>query len=312
MWINRYATVLAVCTFLLLISGGLVSVMEAGMACGFDWPLCEGQYFPQLVDGKQYEHPHRLTAMVVGLLTLGLFALLLRFRRTDRKLVRLGILAVVLVIAQALLGRLTVRMALPPWVSSVHQATAMAFFCLAVSLAFVVRQRNGGARSLSPVTRIRGRSSVLLMVGLTYAQVVAGAVMRHTRGGLACGFEFPSCLGAFWPEGNLSLHAHMVHRLLGIVVALATVAVALRVRKFGRDIGRISIALMVGVFAQVALGVLTIFTSRDILMMTLHSSLGAALLAGWVSVYWLAFPEAPTTAQAIRVPAGRAASLEPA
>ena len=68
MWVKRFSLALAFATFCLLVSGGVVSVMESGMACGFDWPLCQGDFFPRMIDGKQFEHPHRLTAMLVGLL----------------------------------------------------------------------------------------------------------------------------------------------------------------------------------------------------------------------------------------------------
>lgn len=313
MWVNRYATVLAFCTFFLLISGGLVSVMEAGMACGFDWPLCQGEYFPHLVDGKQYEHPHRLTAMLVGILTFGLCGVLFRFRRADRTVLRLGASAVLLVVVQALLGRLTVKLALPPWVSSVHQATAMAFFCLTVSIAFIVRQRSLDRYRprIEPAARPR-RGALLAVIGLTYTQVVAGAVMRHTRGGLACGFEFPLCLGSLWPSGHVALQAHLVHRILGAAVAMVFLGLSVRLRAFRLNsaVARLSASLAIGVILQVLLGIMTIFTSRDIVVMTLHSSIGAAILAGSVALYWLVYPSTIGRAATVRPFSASNASLE--
>jgi len=305
MWPNRFSLATAIATYCLLISGGLVSVMEAGMACGFDWPLCQGDYFPRLIDGKQFEHPHRLTAMLVGVMTLSLCALLFKHRRTDGLLTRLGVLAVLLVTVQALLGRLTVKMALPAWVSSTHQGTAMAFFCLAVSLAFLTRQRQGGARfsSLDDGVRRRLGWAILPVAALTYAQVVAGAVMRHTRGGLACGFDFPRCLGVWWPLGeHAGVQAHMVHRALGLVVGVAVLWLTWRVWTLApshRALKRLSAALAVGVLGQVGLGIATLLTSRDLVVMTAHSSLGAAMLAGVVALYWIARPAAAADAPAL-------------
>ena len=58
---HRFAVAAALATFILTIFGGVVSVTESGLACP-DWPLCEGKFIPQMVDGKQYEHSHRLVA----------------------------------------------------------------------------------------------------------------------------------------------------------------------------------------------------------------------------------------------------------
>src|SRR5262245_58272218 len=140
MRLHHFAAATAVATFCLLIAGGLVSSTESGLACP-DWPLCEGKLIPKMVDGKQFEHTHRLVASAVAAMTFVLAAILLKRRREDRVLTRLGSFAAALVVVQALLGALTVKLALPPWVSSLHQATAMAFFCVTVTLAFLTRQR---------------------------------------------------------------------------------------------------------------------------------------------------------------------------
>src|SRR5438105_2911542 len=125
MRLYRFAVATAVATFVLTIFGGLVSATDSGLACP-DWPLCEGHWFPRLVNGKQFEHTHRLVASFVGVMMFGLCALIVKYRRHDRALVQLGIGGAVLVTAQALLGALTVILRLPWYDSSLHFATAMA------------------------------------------------------------------------------------------------------------------------------------------------------------------------------------------
>ena len=78
--VYRFAVATAVATFILTIFGGVVSVTESGLACP-DWPLCEGKFIPKMVDGKQFEHSHRLVASFVGAMTFGLCALLVKYRR---------------------------------------------------------------------------------------------------------------------------------------------------------------------------------------------------------------------------------------
>jgi heme A synthase len=296
MSLQRFAIATALATFCLLIAGGLVSTTESGLACP-DWPLCEGQYFPRMIDGKQFEHTHRLVAGAVAVMTFTLCVALWIKRRRDRTLVALGTVAAGLVVVQALLGALTVKLALPAWVSSTHQATAMAFFCLIVTLAILARQRAPAAprapEAADPARPALGRW-IAWVWGLTYVQMVIGAVMRHTRGGLACGYDFPLCLGSWWPsEAHLAIQAHLIHRWLGMLVGLAVLLLAFAVWRGAprsRSLRVLAATAAAGVLCQLGLGIAVIYSSRDLAVMTLHSSLGAALLANLVALYWVANP----------------------
>ncbi len=315
MRVHRFAVATALATFCLLVAGGLVSTTESGLACP-DWPLCEGKLIPKMVDGKQFEHTHRLVASAVATMTFVLCAMIFKHRRADRLLKRLGVAAAVLVVLQALLGALTVKLALPAWVSSLHSATAMAFFCTAVTLAFLTRQRRPGF-SPQPVdaeTRAQLRRWIFPVIAITYLQVCVGAVMRHTRSGLACGFDFPQCLGKIWPlDVQWGVQVHMIHRAGGLLTAAAVIALAiviLRRRAGSRALRALVMLAVAAVLAQVALGVATILTSRDLITMTLHSSVGAALLASLVAAYWIACPSAPPTHWAAGMQHQTAALLE--
>lgn len=317
MSVHRFAVATAVATFCLLVAGGLVSTTESGLACP-DWPLCEGQYLPKMVGGKLFEHGHRLVAGTVAVMTFALAFLLYRYRRGDTVLLRLGLIAAGLVVAQALLGALTVKLRLPAWVSSLHQATAMAFFCLITSLAFLTRQRLPATRSPGVCSDLDFRRRLghvtLAVIALTYLQIVVGAVMRHARAGLACGYDFPLCQGRLWPVGaHWGVQVHVLHRLGGVVVGIAVVALALWVwghRPALRGLRFLSAAAAVIVLCQISLGIAVIFSSRELVTMTVHSSLGAALLANLVALYWVTNPSrslGPSTLQGERT---ATASLE--
>jgi heme a synthase len=203
---------------------------------------------------------------------------------------------------------LTVKLALPAWVSSLHLATAMAFFCTTVTLAFLTRQRLPGfsSESLDPKNRACLRRWILPVIAITYLQVCVGAVMRHTRGGLACGFDFPLCLGKLWPlNAHLGVQVHMIHRIGACLTAAAVIALAAAIlhRHMGNTMLRVLVVLgAVTVLAQVALGIATILTSRELVTMTLHSSFGAALLASLIATYWVACPSTPPARQVARRP----------
>src|SRR2546421_11063208 len=93
-----------------------------------------------MVGNLFWEHGHRLVATTVGLLTIRLTVhLQISERRSWVK--RLGWVALGGVIAQGLLGGLTVKMSLPLAVSAAHATLAQLFFLITVSLA-VFTSRN--------------------------------------------------------------------------------------------------------------------------------------------------------------------------
>lgn len=124
-------------TFDLMLVGGYVMAIGAGMACP-GWPLCYGRYVPFLHPVAIADAPysrlqifaewfHRLLALVVGLLVgaTGLLA----WRRRDRPVLRWsGVAAAVLVVLQAGVGAWTVVSGNAPLVVVVHLGTALLLF----------------------------------------------------------------------------------------------------------------------------------------------------------------------------------------
>src|SRR6476646_6472676 len=89
-----------------------------------------------MVGNLFWEHGHRMVATTVGLLTIVLTIYL--WKKEERRWVRrLGVCALLAVIAQGLLGGLTVKLMLPLAVSAAHATLAQLFFCATISLAVV-------------------------------------------------------------------------------------------------------------------------------------------------------------------------------
>ena len=215
--LHGFAIAVAAATLLLVFAGGLVTSTESGLSVP-DWPTTYGQNmftFPvsKWVGGIRYEHVHRLIASGVGLLTVALAVWLAR-REPRRWVRRLGYLALAAVVAQGVLGGLTVLLLLPTAVSVAHACLAQTFFCLVVTIAVVTSPRwTSSARTLrealatSPVGR-----SAAVTAGAVFLQLLVGAVMRHTRAGLAIP-DFPLSLGRVVPPlGSFPVAIHFVHR----------------------------------------------------------------------------------------------------
>jgi cytochrome c oxidase assembly protein subunit 15 len=131
--VHRFAVATAVATFVLLVAGALVTSNDAGLSVP-DWPLSHGSLMPEMVGGVFYEHSHRLIAATVAILTLILAIWLSRAERRPQ-VRRLGWTAVGMVLAQALLGGVTVLLYLPVAISVLHACLAQLFFCTVVVIA---------------------------------------------------------------------------------------------------------------------------------------------------------------------------------
>jgi cytochrome c oxidase assembly protein subunit 15 len=184
-WLHRYANFVAFCTFLLIIAGALVTGNDAGLSVP-DWPTSFGSFrMPRMVGGVKFEHGHRMIAGAVGILTI-LLAIGL-WRKDSRRWIRwLGFGAVMAVVAQAVLGGVTVLFHLPVAISAAHATLAQVFFCLAASLAIFTR---ADWRWDEPKLQDRPSPSLQhLTVATTAAllvQLVLGAVYRHSGSGIA-------------------------------------------------------------------------------------------------------------------------------
>jgi cytochrome c oxidase assembly protein subunit 15 len=171
----------ACATFLLIIAGALVTSNDAGLSVP-DWPTTFGSIYkmPHMVGGVKFEHGHRMAAEFVGLCTI---ILAVWTQRVDKRrwMRRLAWIGLIMVIAQGILGGITVKFYLPPLVSSAHAALAQTFFCMAVLIALFT-----GRRWIEEQPRVefdQQRPSLftlaLLSIFVLYAQLFLGAMFRH-------------------------------------------------------------------------------------------------------------------------------------
>ena len=122
-------------TLVLIFIGGLVTSTGSGLSVP-DWPLSYGMLMPPMVGGVFYEHGHRMAATLVGFLTLVLAIWTARVEPRPG-VRRLAWAALAAVIAQGILGGITVLYLLPTPVSVTHACLAQLFFCATIALATV-------------------------------------------------------------------------------------------------------------------------------------------------------------------------------
>ena len=279
MWLNRYLKFMVLATLFLIVAGGLVTSQDYGLAVP-DWPKSYGMWFPPMIGGVFYEHGHRMIAGFVGILTVIMTGWL--WWKEPRKWVRFfGTGALLAVIAQAVLGGITVLYFLPTWVSTIHATLAQTFLCMIVSLAvFTSRwwKENGAVSSGAESPTGRFVFATLLI----YMQLILGSWMRHSEAALAIP-DFPLALGRIIPPfTSPEIVLHYSHRVMAFLIFLCiswNLFIVIRSYKDQKPLLRLSWLLFVLVFVQITLGAYTVWTKTAVVFATSHVIVGATLLA---------------------------------
>lgn len=279
---HRFAKFLAACTVLLILAGSLVTSHDAGLSVP-DWPTSYGwnmfTFPPSMwVANIFYEHGHRLVASMVGFLTI-MMAVWLWIAEPRRWLRWFGVAALGAVVAQGLLGGLTVLFFLPPAVSTAHAALAEIFFCMTVAIALFTSP--GWKVEEPPVDDAALRRLTTATTLAVYCQILVGATMRHTGAGLAIP-DFPLMFGRLWPDHwNAGIAIHFAHRVGAVVVAAMAVRTAVYIWRRHTDRSELAspaLLMMIFIVIQITLGAITIITARQPLINSLHVVGGALVL----------------------------------
>jgi cytochrome c oxidase assembly protein subunit 15 len=226
---------------------------------------------PHLVGGIRFEWSHRMVAgsLVVLTLAIATWTLLVERRSWLRKL---GLAALATVIAQAVLGGMTVLMLQPPAISTAHAAVAQTFFCIAVAIALFT-----GRKWVEEVPQVEfdtRRPSLftlsMLSIVVLYVQLILGGMFRHH--GMS-----------WWP--------HVAHAAIVAFVLTWTAIRALSVYSNIEAIRRPAILMLSLLITQLCLGFAAFLTrvawGRDtvqpqlpmVISTVAHVAIGALLLA---------------------------------
>jgi cytochrome c oxidase assembly protein subunit 15 len=185
-WARRAAWLGALSSVPLILFGGSVTTLGAGMAVD-GWLVAEGHFLLFFPAEKWFrdtatfvEHTHRLWGALVGVCVLAC-ALLAWRARAPRGVRLMALVALLAVSAQGTLGGLRV-LENSPELAFVHGALAQAVFALLCLNALCFSRAWSAAprpaRAAAPERRALA-SAAGVAVAATYAQVVLGAWYRH-------------------------------------------------------------------------------------------------------------------------------------
>lgn len=264
--------------FALIVLGSIVRTTGSGLACP-DWPLCHGRLIPPLQFNVLVEWFHRLVALLVSVMLAALAGTIFVRRELRARLGALMGLVLALLVAQILLGALTVWHMLAPEFVSSHLAVALLLFATLLTLTLTAgREAAGGGAGLGP----RPRDLLPLLGGaglLIYLQAVLGGVVSSSHAGLACP-DWPTCHGQWFPRMGGLIGLQMAHRWGAYLLVVFLGLLALRTRRAADPVvargGSLLAALTLG---QVALGVGNVLLGLPVWLSALHLANATGMLA---------------------------------
>lgn len=222
-----------VLAFAQIVFGAIVRITGSGMGCGDHWPKCAGAWFPphDRID-LIIEITHRYIALGLSLVILALFIAAWRKRSEagvggKGGVLRPAIVAGLLVVAAALLGAVTVKLALNPFVIAAHLTIAMSLLAtLALALA-----RSGGLGANADMTGASPRTYRAARGGVILALVVLifGALTANLPDAASSCSGFPWCR-EYMVYGT-PLTVHVIHRILAFLLFFHLFGLAMAARK---------------------------------------------------------------------------------
>jgi heme a synthase len=259
---------------LIVVTGGAVRLTQSGLGCP-DWPTCSGHsvvaawsFHPMV----EFTNRVITVAVTIAVAAAVIGALLRRPRRRDLVWLSGGLVAGVL--AQVVLGGLTVLFKLdPPWV--------MAHFVLSFAVladAVVLHHRAG--QPDTPPRAVVGRDLVwlgrLVLATLAVVVILGTAV---TGSGPHSGATDAKRL-PFSFQGVAELHSSVVMLLIGLTLATLFTLHVVRAPAAVQRRARIVLAVIA---AQAAIGYTQYFTRVPAVLVGLHIAGATAL---WIVVLW--------------------------
>lgn len=240
-----------------------------------------------------YMHGEHVAASVLAIIgeAILLFAAL---RWSNLDLARVSALTLAVIIFQALLGMWTVTWLLKPIVVMGHLLGGVTTFALLVWMAW--RATDQPIKLADAVSLRRWVIGGLVLLGI---QIALGGWVSANYAAVACGLDFPKCVGRWWPPADFSegfvlwrgigvdyeggvldgasrIAIQMTHRIMAVIVALYVLGLGVRLFRTPGMRGWATLLVLL-IIAQFTLGILNVKLNLPLHVAVAHNA-GAVLL----------------------------------
>ena len=262
----------------IVITGASVRITGSGLGCS-TWPECTPGSFTPTPDQPEsplhawIEFGNRLLTFILLLNALLLMISILRNKRSELRI--LGLIQILGILAQGVLGGITVLTGLNPATVSAHFLLSIVLIAAALSL----RQRAHGKTptdiKLAPLTRRLARITLALTALVIFAGTIVTGSGPHAGDDLAERFNLD-------PRMMSWIHADLVIALVGVTVAML-IAIRLGEAEITRSSWGVSArSFLIICLAQGLIGYTQYFTGLPELLVGFHI-LGSVLV--WLTVW---------------------------
>ncbi|MDQ0896154.1 COX15/CtaA family protein [Agromyces ramosus] len=259
----------------IIATGGAVRLTGSGLGCP-TWPTCTADSLiptEELSYHSLIEFGNRMMTGVVGILALVLFVLVWRIRAERRDLFTLSFIVGAGVVAQAVVGGVTVWTGLNPFIVGFHYVSSLVLVC--VSAAFLARMREPvGLRERAVpgwYSALSHATSAVLALTIIFGVLTTGSG-PHSGDAAAGRTGFDS-------EVLEHVHAWPGYLLLVLTLVLVGAAWRLRLPTLGW-----SVALLVAELVQVAVGLYQARNGLPPILVGIHMVLAALTAAAMTLV----------------------------
>lgn len=274
---RRIADVALLTLTLIIFTGAAVRLTGSGLGCP-NWPKCNGGFLPPLSSHQLIEYGNRMVTGVVGLPALAAAVGAYRLRPFRPELVRPALVLPLGVLAQAVLGGITVLLDLEWQVVVGHYLLSCALLVAGAVLVWRVHRGAGAATPVHPPATVLATRGLALYGGLVLVAGSFATAAGPHAGGAGTG-DYVERLGGVSLRSLIHWHGHAAAVLGGLAVGLWLFA---RSRRGGGSATLVK-ALAIACVLVAVQGVIG--------LVQYHNALPAALVWGHVSlaaVLWLA------------------------
>lgn len=276
--LRRLSSLMVFTQSAIVITGASVRITGSGLGCS-TWPECTPGSFTPTPDQPEsplhawIEFGNRLLTFILLLNALLLMISILRNKRSELRI--LGLIQILGILAQGVLGGITVLTGLNPATVSAHFLLSIVLIAAALSL----RQRAHGKTptdiKLAPLTRRLARITLALTALVIFAGTIVTGSGPHAGDDLAERFNLD-------PRMMSWIHADLVIALVGITVAML-IAIRLGEAEITRSSWGVSARnFLIICLAQGLIGYTQYFTGLPELLVGFHI-LGSVLV--WLTVW---------------------------
>lgn len=282
-WVRVMAWASLVANGLLIVTGGGVRLTASGLGCP-TWPRCTPESWtntPEMGVHGYIEFGNRLLTFVLVAIAILTFVSIVRLRRRHRDLFVLALLLALGIPLQAVIGGITVRTGLNPWVVGIHFVLSAILVVLAavlvnrtrrVSLPSVHAAEGPGQFTESERTPVRLLAVVIGVAGAL--TIYLGTLVTGT--GPHSGDSGEVARHAFDPY--LIARAHVVPVYITVIAVVVALVLAVR-RPWPAPLLRSLQVLGLVLVLQAAVGYYQWFNNVPALAVAIHMA-GSALMAG--------------------------------